>query len=474
MSTDSITYLEKLHEEPELSIWTVQINTDTTGSLSSGGMLPEHLNSGIYTLAISCGSAQIPSHHVETLCELPPLPGVSTLLAVTRGEDHAQGTPEATYYWYEPAEAGSFKALLEARGTLPLAEVAMMAQHLGMGLQSLNAAHIYPRTLDPARVMITVQGFPELLCLPDVLCAGMRQPQEQKFAEAHDLAVLLWEALTGEIPRETHQRIPLPLLAEVPDTLGLELERLLDDPDATVQEVIDVFDAFPAQTLNAYVSAPASVRSKLPVASRDPQAVKGAGNLPKTRRQNARRLIAKNALKARHNRPSKMQNLTTRKLMILGAVSLLILGAGAIAGAAWAPQAIHSHESHSAQPTAVQTPQDEQSILAQVLDDRNTSLDSQGVPALKLRSIVQISRRDSDSLKITAEVESPGYTPTETEQKEAGVHLIDGVPVQTVVFELQREEGTWRIVAATPVMTENHGGAKRPHDSSADIGSEGG
>ena len=37
------------------------------------------------------------------------------------------------------------------------------------------------------------------------------------------------------------------------------------------------------------------------------------------------------------------------------------------------------------------------------------------------------------------------------EQKESGVHLVDGVPVQTVIFELHRDEGVWRIVTATPV-----------------------
>ena len=68
--------------------------------------------------------------------------------------------------------------------------------------------------------------------------------------------------------------------------------------------------------------------------------------------------------------------------------------------------------------------------------------------------MTRILHRDSDSLGITAEVESPGYAPTDAEQKESGVHLVDGVPVQTVIFELHRDEGVWRIVTATPVTDE--------------------
>ncbi len=44
-----------------------------------------------------------------------------------------------------------------------------------------------------------------------------------------------------------------------------------------------------------------------------------------------------------------------------------------------------------------------------------------------------------------------GSDMADAEQKESGVHLVDGVPVQTVIFELHRDEGVWRIVTATPV-----------------------
>ncbi|MFC2763456.1 MAG: hypothetical protein ACFN4Q_04015 [Rothia dentocariosa] len=341
---------------------------------------------------------------------------------------------------------------MQARGTLPLAEVATLAHHIGWGFKSLHAAHIYPEHLEPQHVMITVAGLPEFLCLPSSVKASKRQPDEHEHVGVHDFVALLWYALTGESPRQTHQRIPLPLLADVPQTLGTELERLLDDPKATVQEVLDAFSAFQTQPLNAYTSAPESVRSKLPVASREPSTVKSTKTLPKVRHQNAQKLIGKSTLKVGHGRGrSKARNFTTRKLMILGVGSLIILGAGAIAGAIWVPEAMHHHESHATQPAVVSTPQDEQAILTQVIEERNQSLSSQGAATLKLRSLTRILHRDSDSLGITAEVESPGYAPTDAEQKESGVHLVDGVPVQTVIFELHRDEGVWRIVTATPV-----------------------
>ena len=332
MNTDSITYLENLHEEPNLSIWTVKIHANRD-SLVKNRILPKHLAPGLYTLAISHDSQQIPSQQIKTLCGLPPLPGVATVLAVTRDERQSSGTETGTYYWYEPVEAGSLESLVQARGTLPLAEVATLAHHIGWGLKSLHAAHIYPEHLEPQHVMVTVAGLPEFLCLPSSVKASKRQPDEHEHVGVHDFVALLWYALTGESPRQTHQRIPLPLLADVPQTLGTELERLLDDPKATVQEVLDAFSAFQTQPLNAYTSAPESVRSKLPVASREPNTVKSTKTLPKVRHQNAQKLIGKSTFKVGHSRGrSKVRNFTTRKLMILGVGSLIILGAGAIAG----------------------------------------------------------------------------------------------------------------------------------------------
>ena len=454
MNTDSITYLENLHEEPNLSIWTVKIHANRDSSVKNR-ILPKQLAPGLYTLAISHDSQQIPSHQIKKLCGLPPLPGVATVLAVTRDERQSSGTETGTYYWYEPVEAGSLESLVQARGTLPLAEVATLAHHIGWGLKSLHAAHIYPEHLAPKHVMVTVAGLPEFLCLPSSVKASKRQPDEHEHVGVHDFVALLWYALTGESPRQTHQRIPLPLLADVPQTLGTELERLLDDPKATAQEVLDAFSAFQTQPLNAYTSAPESVRSKLPVASREPNTVKSTKTLPKVRHQNAQKLIGKSTFKVGHSRGrSKARNFTTRKLVILGVGSLIILGAGAIVGATWVPEAMHHHESHATQPAVVSTPQDEQAILTQVIEERNQSLSSQGAATLKLRSLTRILHRDSDSLGITAEVESPGYTPTDAEQKESGVHLVDGVPVQTVIFELHCDEGVWRIVTATPVTAE--------------------
>ena len=59
-----------------------------------------------------------------------PLPGVATVLAVTRDERQSSGTETGTYYWYEPVEAGSLESLVRARGSLPLAEVATLAHHI--------------------------------------------------------------------------------------------------------------------------------------------------------------------------------------------------------------------------------------------------------------------------------------------------------------------------------------------------------
>lgn len=126
MNTDSITYLENLHEEPNLSIWTVKIHANRDSSVKNR-ILPKQLAPGLYTLAISHDSQQIPSHQIKTLCGLPPLPGVATVLAVTRDERQLSGTETGTYYWYEPVEAGSLESLVRARGSLPLAEVATLA-----------------------------------------------------------------------------------------------------------------------------------------------------------------------------------------------------------------------------------------------------------------------------------------------------------------------------------------------------------
>ena len=451
---ENIEYLNLLTEDARRTIWRVEYcpkSSDNAPSAAQTGEHPLGLKPGTYTLMRL--NAADDSALAEALCSLDPNPGLATLLAV----QHLTGTAEAaqktesagTLQWYEPLEAGTLSALLAAREHIPVAEVASLARSLCEGLAHLHHQGFIHGAISTENVLISTHGTPKLI---DTRHApGNLSTSALSLAQAEDtraLARLLWHALTGKPPAAAHERIPLPLAAEdITENMGYTLENVLDTDLPSLETIVEVFSKVQAVPLNAYLSAPEDVRERMPAASNQQQgskskpvqnapAAKARPKEPKARQESS-------------NKPQKKILQTSKNRMLLGALALtLAVGVGVVS------YQLGSHDSAPVQTasatTAANEHDDERKIIETLIEERNRELTEKGAPTLQVRSLTKVEHK-GDTLALTAEVQAPGYTPTEAELRDKGVRMQDGMAVQKVTFELHQDNGHWRIASAVPV-----------------------
>lgn len=198
----------------------------------------------------------------DRLCSLPAHPGVLSLEAITAWGSWHQ-------LWLAPAEAGSLESYCQAKGKLPLGQVATIAQGLTQALTYLHSQELSYRSLGAAHLVFDIQGRLQLLP-PDQstskLSDHLRRRQEGKDIAA--CAAILWYCLTGQKPRPRAVRAPLSLyLPGVSESLAVTLEEALDSsaqqPSLKELEALFALAQEPAP-LELHLSAHPSVRDRLP------------------------------------------------------------------------------------------------------------------------------------------------------------------------------------------------------------------
>lgn len=198
----------------------------------------------------------------DRLCCLPAHPGVLSLEAITAWGSWHQ-------LWLAPAEAGSLESYCQAKGKLPLAQVATIAQGLTQALTYLHSQELSYRSLGPAHLVFDIQGRLQLLP-PDQstskLSDHLRRRQEGKDIAA--CAAILWYCLTGQKPRPRAVRAPLSLyLPGVSEGMAVTLEEALDSsaqqPSLKDLEALFALAQEPAP-LELHLSAHPSVHDRLP------------------------------------------------------------------------------------------------------------------------------------------------------------------------------------------------------------------
>lgn len=437
---NNVEYRNIITEDARRTTWRVDYQPETHSAANPLGLQP-----GTYTL-MQLNQAEDPQL-TEALCTLEPTPGLATLLAVQHLVEEQDTTNNGgTLHWYEPLEAGTLTKLLEARGTLPIAEVASLATALSEGLAYAHNAGIAHGAVNTNNVLISTYGTPKLIDMRH--SADSLSESAFALAQAEDtraLARLLWRCLTGDNPAPAHERIPLPLAAEgTTDQVGYALENTLDADLPSLSVIARAFSTVQCSPINPYLSAPEDVRERMPAAS---PTQKNAPNQWE-RRHETTLFPARSATATRRK---KKQRIHPKKGMMLAGATLAV-ALGAMGAVYLLPNPSSQVNAENTLVAAGENHTEERQILEQLINTRNNELKDQGAPDLRVRAIDRVEHTDR-TITLTAQLEAPNYQPSDVDIRENGVHLQDGVAVQQVSFELTRDGQQWRIVKADPMRS---------------------
>lgn len=234
----------------EYSLWHITCTSEQAKQLG--------LEAGEYTLLRKPTSSCLNSRSLERIQSLETSPHVATLLQYRQGVND-------TELWYEPLGGCTLTMLLNTRTRLKPAEVTTLAEELASALAWAHHNHFAYPDLTSDDLAFTLDGKVKLLT-PHLDFRGAPAPTSTKH-KAEDtrlFAQLLWQALTGEMPKDDLLRKTLSFcLPDVPPALAHILELALDASADTMPHTAEITTALASYARAAPLNLHAATHDKM-------------------------------------------------------------------------------------------------------------------------------------------------------------------------------------------------------------------